>query len=96
MTIELAIVISTISLLFTAINVITSVRARYQNQDKTDATQLTTIIVKLERIGTDISEIKSDSIRLNDDIRSNTERIIRLEQEVKVLNKEVFNREIKN
>lgn len=57
---------------------------------KGDASQLTTVIVKLETIGSDIKEIKNDLRDVQAEIRDHSERLIKAEQEIKVLNKTVF------
>ena len=44
-----------------------------------DATEMTTVIVKLENIGTGIAEIKAELSDIKNDVKENRERIIRLE-----------------
>lgn len=92
MTIEIALVISAVSLAFSIFQIVSNSRRNAKSDVKTDTTQLTTVIVKLENIGNDINEIKTDIRDVKDDIRNHSERLIRLEQQMKVLNKTVFDR----
>lgn len=57
---------------------------------------MTTVIVKLEKIGDDIKEIKSDMRDLKDVIQNHAERLVKIEQQLKVLNKTVFKDETTN
>lgn len=87
MTIEVALLISGISLAFGIYSGISNLR-RNQNSDvKKDASELTTVIVKLENIGTGISEIKSELTNVKNDIKESRERIIKLEESAKQANK---------
>lgn len=61
-----------------------------KTDDKNDASQLTTVIVKLENIGNDIKEIKTDLRDVKADIQNHAEKLIKMEQQIKVLNKTVF------
>ena len=58
--------------------------------DKYDATQLTTVIVKLENIGDGVTEIKSDLKNIKDDIKEFREWKATATQQIKVLEKNVF------
>ena len=70
---------------------------RNNKQDaKSDSAQLTTVIVKLENIGTGINEIKADVKDVKQDLKDHSDRLIRLEQQVKVLNKTVFGKDDNN
>lgn len=90
MTIEIALLISGVSLAFGIYEGIASMKRNNRNDTKADATQLTTVIVKLEKIGDDIKEIKSDMRDLKDDIQNHAERLVKIEQQLKVLNNAVF------
>ena len=90
MTVEVAIVISVISLVFGIVSDIATMKRNARTDDRKDASELTTVIVKLENIGNDIKDIKTDLKDMKLDIQNHAEKIVRLEQQVKVLNKTVF------
>lgn len=90
MTIELALLISAASLAFGIYQGISNMKRNTRYDIKTDASQLTTVIVKLENIGNDITEMKGDLRDVKDDIKDHSERLVKVEQQVKVLNKTVF------
>lgn len=83
MTIEVAIVISALSLAFGIYQGITNMKRSQRAEDKQDATQLTTVIVKLENIGDGISEIKADMRNVKDEVRELRDRIIAVENSTK-------------
>ena len=90
MTIEVALLISGVSLAFGIYQGITNMKRNNRHDDRNDAAQLTTVIVKLENIGNDISEIKNDMRNVKDDMKDMNVRLVKMEQQVKVLNKTVF------
>ena len=90
MTIEVALVISIISVVFGIWSGVTNIKRNEKNDTKANATELTTVIVKLENIGNDISEIKNDMRNVKDDMKDLNVRLVKMEQQVKVLNKTVF------
>ena len=90
MTIEVALLISGVSLAFGIYQGVSNLRRNNRTDDKNDATQLTTVIVKLENIGNDGTEIKSDMRNVKEDMKDINVRLVRMEQQVKVLNKTVF------
>ncbi|MBQ6263092.1 MAG: hypothetical protein IJK58_06215 [Clostridia bacterium] len=90
MTIEVALVISAISLAFGIYSGVSNMKRNNKNDTKTDTAQLTTVIVKLENIGNDISEIKNDLRDVKADVKDHGNRLVKLEQQVKVLNKVTF------
>ena len=51
--------------------------------DKKEATEMTTVIVKLENISKDTGEIKKDMKSVKDEVKHNTEKIIRLDESLK-------------
>jgi archaellum component FlaC len=71
-------------------------RRNNKADDKNDATQLTTVIVKLENIANGVAEIKSEMTNVKADIKESRERLIKVEQQVKVLNKTVFKGDVSN
>ena len=48
------------------------------------------VIVKLENIGDGVNEIKADMKNVKEDMKGINVRLVRMEQQVKVLNKTVF------
>ena len=90
MTIEVALVISALSLAFGLYSGISNLKRNNKNDVKTESAQLTTVIVKLENIGNDINEIKSDLRDVKDDIKDHSNRLVAVEQQIKVLNNAVF------
>jgi len=96
MTIEVALLISGVSLAFGIYQGITNMRRNSKKDDQYDAAQLTTVIVKLENIGIGITEIKSEMTNVKADIKESRERLIKVEQQVKVLNKTVFKGDVSN
>jgi len=92
MTIEVALVISAISLAFGIYSGVANLKRNSKTDTKADTAQLTTVIVKLENIGNDISEIKNDLRDVKADVKDHGNRIVKLEQQMKVLNKVTFDR----
>lgn len=90
MTIEVALVLSAISLAFGIYQGVSNLKRNNRTDVKTDASQLTTVIVKLENIGNDITEMKGDMRDVKDDIKDHSTRLVKAEQQIKVLNKSVF------
>lgn len=90
MTIEVALLISGVSLAFGIYQGITNMRRNSKKDDQHDAAQLTTVIVKLENIGDGVNEIKNDMRNVKDDMKDINIRLVKTEQQVKVLNKTVF------
>ena len=96
MTVESALVISAISLVFAIYSGVSNLKRNNKQDAKSDSAQLTTVIVKLENIGTGINEIKADVKDVKQDLKDHSDRLIRLEQQVKVLNKTVFGKDDNN
>ena len=97
MTIEIAVVISLLSLLFSICFGVANLKRNNKNDAKMDQSQLTTVIVKLENIGNDITEMKGDLRDVKEDLKNHSERLVKVEQQIKVLNNNVFGRkEIRN
>lgn len=89
LTIELALVISGLSLAFGIWQGFSSVRRNNRKDDREDATQLTTVIVKLENISSGVLEIKNKINSVENDIKESREKIIRLEEAVKQAHKRI-------
>ena len=96
MTVEIALVISAISLGFAIYSGVSNLKRNNKQDAKSDSAQLTTVIVKLENIDKGINEIKADVKDVKQDLKDHSDRLIRLEQQVKVLNKTVFRKDDNN
>ena len=96
MTIQVALLISVISVAFGVYEGIASMKRNNKKDTETETSQLTTVIVKLENIGNDITEIKSDLRDVKDDIKNHSERLVKVEQEIEVLNNAVFGKGTSN
>jgi predicted RNase H-like nuclease (RuvC/YqgF family) len=87
MTLEVALLISGVSLAFAIYQGISNMKRNQKADDKKDASELTTVIVKLENIGTGITEIKSEMTNVKNDIKEDRERLIRVEESAKQAHK---------
>ena len=87
MTIEVALLISVASLTFGIYQGVTNSKRNQKSDTKQDVSEMTTVIVKLENIGTGISDIKKEMGDLKKDIKEDRERIIRLEESAKQAHK---------
>lgn len=90
MTIEIALVISGLSLAFGIYQGVCNLRRDNKCDDKKDAAQLTTVIVKLENIGDGVTEIKSDLKNIKDDIKEFREWKATAIQQIKMLEKNLL------
>lgn len=61
-----------------------------KKNNQQEASQLTTVIVKLENIGNDVKEIKTDLREVKADIKNHSERLAIVEQQVRALNHIVY------
>ena len=59
----------------------------FSKDNRSNTTELTTVIVKLETIASDIVEIKKDIRSVKADLREHGERITKVEQKVEALEK---------
>lgn len=87
MTIEVTIIISVISVSFAIYKIITDSRRAQKCDDRNEATQLTTVIVKLENIGTGIARIESEISNIKTDVKEDRERLIKVEESAKSMHK---------
>lgn len=87
MTVEVALLISGVSLAFAIYSGIANLKRNKSSDDKKDATEMTTVIVKLENIETGITEIKSEMNNVKNDIKESRERIIKVEESAKQAHK---------
>jgi len=83
MTIDVPILISGLSLLVAVIVAITSIRGRNASVDKQEASQITTLIVKLENIAEGVNEIKADMRSMRNDVQELRDRMVIVEQSTK-------------
>ena len=70
MTVETVLLISGISVAFALYQGINNMRRNNKTDDRNDASQLTTVIVKLENISNGISEIKREMTTIKEDIKN--------------------------
>lgn len=89
MTVEVALVISIISVVFGIWSGVTNIKRNERNDTKADASELTTVIVKLENIGTGITEIKTEMGNVKEDIKEVRERVVRVEESAKQAHKRI-------
>jgi hypothetical protein len=87
MTIEVALLISGISLAFGIFSGLSNLKRNQKADDKNEASQLTTVIVKLENIGNGITEIKSEMTNVKNEQKESRERIIKVEESAKQAHK---------
>lgn len=83
MTIEIALLISIISVGFGVYQGISNMKRNKSTDDKKEANEMTTVIVKLESIGTGVTEIKADMKNIRADIQELRERLVVVEQSSK-------------
>lgn len=89
MTIEVALLISVVSVAFGLYQGISNLKRNQKVDTKSDATEMTTVIVKLENIGDGISEIKSEMRNVKEDVKEINERVIRVEESSKQAHKRI-------
>ena len=83
MTIEVALLLSFLSIFFAIFFGAISMRRNQKADDKREQSDMTTVIVKLESISSDTNEIKNDIKSLKSDVRHNSENIVRLDESLK-------------
>ena len=83
MSIEIALVISILSVFFAIFFGAINTRRNQKADDKREQSDMTTVIVKLESISSDTNEIKNDIKSLKSDVRHNSESIVRLDESLK-------------
>lgn len=83
MTIEVALLISTVSVAFALYSGISNMKRNHKQDTANDAAQLTTVIVKLENISSGVTEIKSELKNVKNDIQDLRDRLIIVEQSTK-------------
>ena len=83
MTMEVALVISGISLAFGLYQGVSNIKRAEKQENKSEATQITAVIVKLETIGEGVNEIKADMRNIKNDIYEIRERLTKVEESSK-------------
>lgn len=83
MTIEVALLISAVSVAFALYFGISNLKRNNKQDTANDAAQLTTVIVKLETISSGVTEIKSELKNVKNDIQDLRDRLIIVEQSTK-------------
>lgn len=83
MQVEIPILISFLSLCVAVVVGVSSVRRNQATDDKKEASEMTTLIVKLENINNGVNEIKSDMRNMRNDIQDLRDRLIIVEQSTK-------------
>lgn len=83
MQIEVPILISFLSLCIAGVVAVTSIRRNKATDDRKEASEMTTLIVKLENINNGVNEIKSDMRNMRNDIQDLRDRLIIVEQSTK-------------
>ena len=91
MSIEPTIFIAAASLIISIILTVFNIWRANKADNKADSSELTTVIVKLEGIHEDTREIKADLKDAKAELKDHSERLVKAEQEIKVLNHTVFN-----
>lgn len=89
MTIEVALLISGVSLAFAIYSGMSNMKRNQKTDTKQDTAELTTVIVKLENIGTGIAEIKSEMSNVKNDVKETRERLIQAEASAKQAHKRI-------
>ncbi|MBN2884238.1 MAG: hypothetical protein JXN10_11965 [Clostridia bacterium] len=87
MTIELALVISGISLVFGLYQGVSNLKRSEKSETRSNVSQLTTVIVKLENIGIGIARIESKMSTMEADFKEDHERLIKVEESSKQAHK---------
>ena len=89
MTIELAVLLSIVSVAFAIYQGVTNLKRNNQIDTRNDVTQLTTVIVKLENISSGVTDIKNEISSIKTDLRETRERLVQLDQSVKIAHKRI-------
>lgn len=89
MTVDVSLVISIISVGFAVGMGVVNMKRAKTTDDKKEATEMTTVIVKLENISNDTKEIKNELRSVRNEVGELRERVIIAEQTAKSLHKRV-------
>ena len=83
MTIEVALLLTGVSVAFAVYFGLSNVKRNKSQDDKKEASDLTTVIVSLESIKDGIKEIKTEISNVKDEVREQRDNQIRLEESLK-------------
>lgn len=83
MTVDLATLISIISVTVAVCAFFLNNKRARSKDDRQDASEMTTVIVKLENIGDGIKELKSEMQSMKDEIRLDHDMLIEVKESVK-------------
>ena len=78
--IDLSVLLSVISVVVAAAVAVKNIKRSNASDNRQEAANLTTLIVKLENISDGVNEIKSDMRSMKSDIQDLRDRLIRVEQ----------------
>lgn len=87
MQMEITTVIAVLSLIVSSIVGYNAIRRAKTGEDKHDASEMTTLIVKLENISNGVNEIKTEIRAVKQDLQELRERIVVVEQSTKSAHK---------
>ena len=87
MTVEVALLFSFLNLLLACYTGMNNLKRNKSTDDRKDAAEMTTVIVKLETISKDTGEIKNDMKNVKNEVQEQRDRLIIAEQSVKSLHK---------
>lgn len=83
MTPEISVIITVISVAFAIFSGVIAIRRNNRTDDRASASEITTVIVKLENIADDVKEIKENIRGLDEKIQSLDRRVTIVEQSTK-------------
>lgn len=83
MSVELAMVISVLSVTFGIVSTIYNIKRGNRKDTTEEATQMATIITELKSISNGIDEIKKEISSIKNDVKENRDRTTRLEESCK-------------
>lgn len=89
MTIEITILLSILSVSVAACVATYNIRRSNKQDVKTEASEMTTVIVKLENISNGISEIKADMNGVKEDVKDLRDKYARLDESNKQAHKRI-------
>lgn len=90
MTIEISLIISILAVVVSIIMAIFNITKTSKKDNKQEAATLTTVIVKLDLLGNTLTEMKAQLQDYRKELQELTERVIKAEQHIKVLNNITF------
>lgn len=89
MSIEIALLISLISVAFAVFSGIVNLKRNNTRDVTEDATQMATVITELKSISNGIDDIKKEITSIKDDVKENRDRTTRLEESCKQAHKRI-------